>query len=98
MAMSLFITFLDSQDSSKRGAEKFLITNNDIRDHVGNVSSYDLHTRRFFGAAGNRSPYREYIFVVKGDKMNAKITICADQISEDGGKVQYSVIEIQQDN
>jgi len=95
--MSILIEAWDYFDSSRRGAETFLLTDSTIRDQIGAISAYGLHKRYYFEATGDKPPYREYLYLAKGSKMKAFVTIRVDQPLKDG-EPHYSVAEIRPDN
>jgi hypothetical protein len=93
VAMSILGDIWDYHDTSQRGAETFLLTDSAIRDQIGTISAYGLHKRYYFGATGDKPPYREYLYLAKGSKMKAFVTIRVDQPLKDG-EPHYSVAEI----
>lgn len=97
IAMSVFNEVLDYFDSSRRGAETFLLTDSAIRDQIGAISAFGLHKRFYYEATGDKLPYREYLYLAKGSKMKAFVTIRVEQPPKDG-EPHYSVAEIRPDN
>lgn len=95
--MTIVIAVWDYFDSSRRGAETFLLTDNWIRDQIGAISNYGLYKRYYFGATGDKPPYREYLYLAKGTKRKAFVTIRLDHSQKDG-EPQYSVAEIRSDD
>jgi hypothetical protein len=98
VAFSVIGQIWDYFDSSLKGAEHLLTTSSDIRDRVGSGLVYSRYKSYYFSATGNQPAYREYLFIVKGDKMKGRVTIRVDLPTEAGGKEHYSLVEIRPDD
>lgn len=98
IAFSVIGQIWDYFDSSQKGAEHFLTTSSDIRDRVGSGLVYSRYKSYYFDATGNQPAYRKYLYIVKGDKMKARVTIRVDLPTEAGGKEHYSLVEIRPDD
>lgn len=96
VAFSVIGEIWDYFDSSQRGAKRFLITSSDIHKQLGSISDYALHKSTYVGATENQPPYREYLYLVKGEKMKARVIIRVDSPTE-GGEEHFSLVEIRPD-
>lgn len=94
--MSILGEIWDHLDTSQRGAETFLLSDSAIQDQVGEITAHTLYKRRYIGATGDKPPYREYLYMAKGGKMKAFVTIRVDPPPKDG-EPHYSVAEIRPD-
>lgn len=94
IAMSALLKGLDYFDSGQREALHLLLTSKEVIEQVGVISDYSLHKRYYIGHGGQTPPYREYLYLAKGEKMRAFVTIRMDGVNE--GQRRYSVTRIQE--
>lgn len=80
-------------DSSQKQASIFLMTNREVKEQLGTISSHALHKTTYVDATENEPPYREYLYLVKGSKMKARVIIRVDPRA-DKGIEHYSIVEI----
>lgn len=89
IAMSILGVILDSRDSVRPQAERFLVNDKQVHNLVGNVQSYSLYNRVYAEGTGAELPYRKYTFKVRGEKSDATITV---RVEDDKGKKRFSIV------
>ncbi|WP_374336326.1 hypothetical protein [Methyloversatilis sp.] len=89
---SILLHGLDYFDSAQRDAVRFIQGDSEIRDQVGVILSQSLYKRYYVGPTESSGPYREYIYLVKGEKAQVLVTVRADRSTN--SQYQFAITKI----